>query len=291
VPLIAMAHEIPYVATATVADLHDLEAKVDEAMEIRGARYLHIHVPCPLGWGARRPTRSARAPGEVETGLFPVFEAEHGEVTGVSKIRRRRAGRGVPAPAAPLRAPVRRSRPRDRDDRAHPGGRRPQHRAASAARRATEPRRRSAMTKPFAITLDVGSSLANHTGSWRTSSGRSTSTACRRATTPARPARTSSSWLYHAESGDYERPGARSCEDNPLPAVMGRVCYHPCETACNRASSTSGRHQRGRALPRRRGDPRGLALAPPPPTASACSSSAPARRAVAAYHLRRSGHA
>jgi pyruvate ferredoxin oxidoreductase beta subunit len=49
---IAMAHEIPYVATATVADLRDLEYKVTKAMSIRGARYIHIFVPCPLGWGA-----------------------------------------------------------------------------------------------------------------------------------------------------------------------------------------------------------------------------------------------
>ena len=55
-PLIAMAHEIPYVATATVADLHDLEAKVIRAMQLHGARYLHVLVPCPLGWG----TASAR---------------------------------------------------------------------------------------------------------------------------------------------------------------------------------------------------------------------------------------
>jgi pyruvate ferredoxin oxidoreductase beta subunit len=88
-PLIAMAHEIPYVATATVAELRDLEAKVEAAMAVRGARYLHVLVPCPLGWGS--------APGETiriarlakETGIFPVFEARHGEVTAVSKIRRR----------------------------------------------------------------------------------------------------------------------------------------------------------------------------------------------------------
>jgi len=87
-PLIAMAHEIPYVATATVADLHDLEAKVERAMELHGARYLHVFVPCPLGWGsaARDTIRIARL--AKETGLFPVFEAEHGEITTVSKIRR-----------------------------------------------------------------------------------------------------------------------------------------------------------------------------------------------------------
>jgi len=62
VPLIAMAHEIPYVATATVADLRDLEYKATRAMDFRGARYLHILVPCPLGWAAPRRTRS-RWPG------------------------------------------------------------------------------------------------------------------------------------------------------------------------------------------------------------------------------------
>ncbi len=81
VPLIAMAHEIPYVATATVAELRDLEHKVERAMELRGARYIHVFVPCPLGWGsaARDTIRIARL--VKETGLFPVFEAEHGEVT------------------------------------------------------------------------------------------------------------------------------------------------------------------------------------------------------------------
>jgi pyruvate ferredoxin oxidoreductase beta subunit len=88
-PLLAVAHEIPYVATATVADLHDLEAKIERAMSFRGARYVHILVPCPLGWGAdpRDTIRLARL--ATETGLFPVFEAEHGEVVAVSKIRRR----------------------------------------------------------------------------------------------------------------------------------------------------------------------------------------------------------
>jgi pyruvate ferredoxin oxidoreductase beta subunit len=88
VPLIAMAHEIPYVATATVAELRDLEYKVERAMELRGARYLHVFVPCPLGWGSasRDTIRIARL--AKETGLFPVFEAEQGEVVDVSKIRR-----------------------------------------------------------------------------------------------------------------------------------------------------------------------------------------------------------
>jgi pyruvate ferredoxin oxidoreductase beta subunit len=58
-------------------------------MQIRGSRYIHIFVPCPLGWGheAQDTIRISRL--AKETGLFPVFEAEHGEVTSVSKIRRK----------------------------------------------------------------------------------------------------------------------------------------------------------------------------------------------------------
>ena len=85
---IAMAHEIPYVATATVADLRDLEYKVTKAMQYHGARYIHILVPCPLGWGSisRDTVKLARL--ATQTGLFPVYEAEAGEITSVMKIRR-----------------------------------------------------------------------------------------------------------------------------------------------------------------------------------------------------------
>jgi pyruvate ferredoxin oxidoreductase beta subunit len=88
-PLIAMAHEIPYVATATVAGLRDLEAKVRRAMDFRGARYLHVLVPCPLGWGSASCDTIRIARLAEQTGLFPVFEAERGEVVSVSKIRKR----------------------------------------------------------------------------------------------------------------------------------------------------------------------------------------------------------
>ena len=88
-PLIAMAHEIPYVATATVADLRDLEAKVERATSMRGARYIHVLVTCPLGWGSAAADTIRIARLACETGLFPVFEAEGGDVTAVTKIRRR----------------------------------------------------------------------------------------------------------------------------------------------------------------------------------------------------------
>ena len=107
-PRIAMAHEIPYVATATVAELHDLEAKVEKAMSLRGARYLHVLVPCPLGWGSAPADTIRLARLAQRSGLFPVFEAEHGEVTSIAADPRIGCrSRTTCAPAA-LRAPVRR---------------------------------------------------------------------------------------------------------------------------------------------------------------------------------------
>ena len=90
------------------------------------------------------------------------------------------------------------------------------------------------MTHPFAISLDVGTSLANLTGSWRTS--RPVYVDRLPPCNHVCPAGENiQGWLYHAESGDYETAWRTLTTDNPLPAVMGRVCYHPCENACNRA--------------------------------------------------------
>jgi NADPH-dependent glutamate synthase beta subunit-like oxidoreductase len=90
------------------------------------------------------------------------------------------------------------------------------------------------MKHPFAITLDSGSSLANLTGSWRTV--RPVYVDRLPPCNHACPAGENiQAWLYHAEAGDYENAWRELTLDNPLPAVMGRVCYHPCEGACNRA--------------------------------------------------------
>ncbi len=88
---------------------------------------------------------------------------------------------------------------------------------------------------PFAITLGPGSSAADLTGSWRTE--RAVYVDRTRALRPRLPGReTVRDWLYLAESGGagYEAAWRAIMEVNPFPAVMGRVCYHPCETACNR---------------------------------------------------------
>ena len=87
--------------------------------------------------------------------------------------------------------------------------------------------------RPFAITLDVGSSRANHTGSWRVE--RPTYVERLPPCNNACPAGENiQGWLYEAESGNYEAAWRLLVEENPFPAIMGRICFHPCESACNR---------------------------------------------------------
>jgi len=149
------------------------------------------------------------------------------------------------------------------------------------------------MEHPFAITLDVGSSLANLTGSWRTSRPvyvdrlPPCNNAC-----PA--GENIQAWLYHAESGNYEAAWRTLTLDNPLPAVMGRVCYHPCETACNRAQidETVGINSVERFL----GDVairNGWRFEPPQADSGkrVLVVGAGPSGLSAAYHLRRMGHA
>ena len=90
------------------------------------------------------------------------------------------------------------------------------------------------MDTPFAITLPIGTSRANHTGSWRVERPVYVDRLppCNHACPAGENVQ---GWLYHAESGDYESAWRTLVEDNPLPATMGRVCFHPCESACNRA--------------------------------------------------------
>ncbi len=89
--------------------------------------------------------------------------------------------------------------------------------------------------RPFAITLDVGTSLSNETGSWRTQRPVYVDRLppCNN-TCPA--GENIQAWLYLAEEGDYEGAWQEILKNNPLPAVMGRACYHTCEGACNRGA-------------------------------------------------------
>ena len=89
VPEIAMAHGIPYVAVASIGNLHDLERKVAKAIKIRGARYIQIHAPCPLGWGYPTSETIRIAKLAIRSGIYPLYEAEHGVVVGSTPIEGR----------------------------------------------------------------------------------------------------------------------------------------------------------------------------------------------------------
>jgi len=148
------------------------------------------------------------------------------------------------------------------------------------------------MKHPYAIALDVGTSKLNLTGSWRTSRPvyvdrlPPCNIAC-----PA--GEDIQGWLSHAEAGDYEAAWRALTVNNPLPAIMGRVCYHPCETACNRAEidEAVGINSVERFL----GDlaiAKGWAFEAPPALTGkrvAVVGAGPAGLS-AAYHLRRFGH-
>ena len=267
-----MAHEIPYVATATVAELRDLEAKVRRAMEFRGARYIHILVPCPLGWGHGSAETIRMARLAKETGLFPVFEAEHGAVTAVSKIKRK-------VPVEDYLKPQQRfahlfkdaGRP-DIVERIQ-ADRRPQHPPLRAAGR----RRAQGMKpKPFAITLDPGSSLANHTGSWRTV--RPVYVDRLPPCNHACPAGENiQGWLFHAEAGEYEQAWRAAHARQPAARRDGARLLSPLRNRVqSRQLDASVGINSDRALPRRRGDRAGLEVrAAARRPASACWWSAP----------------
>jgi len=148
------------------------------------------------------------------------------------------------------------------------------------------------MTKPFAITLDVGSSLANRTGSWRTSRPVYIDRLppCNHQCPAGEDIQ---GWLYHAESGDYESAWRHLVLQNPFPAIMGRVCYHSCESACNRGKldESVGINSVDRFL----GDEalkRGWKFAAPPRESGkhVLVVGAGPSGLSAAYHLRRLGH-
>jgi len=149
------------------------------------------------------------------------------------------------------------------------------------------------MEKPFAITLDIGSSLANKTGTWRVE--RPVYVDRMPPCNDACPAGENiQQWLYHAEEGAYRAAWETLVADNPMPAIMGRVCYHPCETACNRAQLDESVGIN--AVERFLGDhaiAQGWDLPPPAPATGRrvlVVGAGPAGLSVA-YQLRRLGHA
>jgi len=78
-PKIAVAHDIPYVATACPSYPIDLVTKVRKGMAANGPAYIHILSPCPTGWGFPSDLTVQVGRLAVETGIFPLYEVENGE--------------------------------------------------------------------------------------------------------------------------------------------------------------------------------------------------------------------
>jgi len=79
VPMIAVAHGSKYVASVSIAYPQDFEKKIKKAMKVKGARYLHIHTPCPVGWGFDSSKTIEVARLAVETGMWILYEIEDGK--------------------------------------------------------------------------------------------------------------------------------------------------------------------------------------------------------------------
>jgi pyruvate ferredoxin oxidoreductase beta subunit len=88
IPAIIAAHGTPYVATASVGYLKDLQKKVKRAMEFSGPRYIQIDQPCTSVWGFPSHLTMEYARLAVNSGLAPLFEMEDGIITKVRKIRK-----------------------------------------------------------------------------------------------------------------------------------------------------------------------------------------------------------
>jgi pyruvate ferredoxin oxidoreductase beta subunit len=77
--MISAAHGSKYVASASIAYPQDLQNKIKKAMKVKGARYLHIHAPCPTGWGTDSSKTIEVARLAVQTGMWILYEIENGK--------------------------------------------------------------------------------------------------------------------------------------------------------------------------------------------------------------------
>lgn len=76
---IIVAHEIPYVATASIAYWQDILSKARKSLEVEGPAFMHVFAPCPRGWRYNTSKTIEIARLAVETCIFPLWEAVNEE--------------------------------------------------------------------------------------------------------------------------------------------------------------------------------------------------------------------
>ncbi len=78
IPTIIAAHNPSYVASCSVAYPLDFHDKIKKAISIKGLKYIHIHCPCPSGWGMEERLSIKVGKLAVNTGLYEMYEIENG---------------------------------------------------------------------------------------------------------------------------------------------------------------------------------------------------------------------
>ncbi|HLD28173.1 MAG TPA: pyruvate ferredoxin oxidoreductase, partial [Patescibacteria group bacterium] len=86
---IALAHHLPYIATATTGYPLDIIAKVKKALTIKGPKYLQIYTPCVPGWGIEPKDTLLASQLAVQSGFYPIVEYIDGRLARAQKITRR----------------------------------------------------------------------------------------------------------------------------------------------------------------------------------------------------------
>ena len=87
-PAIVAAHGAAYIATSSAGYPLDIRRKIKKALTFSGPKYVQIHCPCVSGWGIESHMSIRMARAAFNSGLYPLFEMEGGQLSNVRKIKR-----------------------------------------------------------------------------------------------------------------------------------------------------------------------------------------------------------
>jgi pyruvate ferredoxin oxidoreductase beta subunit len=87
-PAIVAAHGAAYIATSSAGYPLDIRRKIKKALTFAGPKYVQIHCPCVSGWGIESHMSIRMARAAFNSGLYPLFEMEGGQLSNVRKIKK-----------------------------------------------------------------------------------------------------------------------------------------------------------------------------------------------------------